>query len=261
MEDLDILRKAGLNEAQAEIYDCLLRNGIMSPIELANETGQSRENCYMITKRLAELGLLEQIDGRRIKYQVLNPSALESLIEKRHQSMIEDERYVKDNLPLLLDVFYANSEMPGARVLKGIDGVKEIYEDILRTKKDVYLLGTGLNHVLSKHKKDKAFLDKYRDRASSLEINTFALTPITRETMGDAKAKKDETVLLHRTWMPEDDFDSPLTIQIYGDKTALITFGETIMITVVTSPIIAEAMRQVLTVMMRYYQIDFEQDY
>ena len=79
--------------------------------------------------------------------------------------------------------------------------------------------------------------------------------------MEDAKAKKDETVLLHRTWMPEDDFDSPLTIQIYGDKTALITFGETIMITVVTSPIIAEAMRQVLTVMMRYYQIDFEQDY
>ena len=131
----------------------------------------------------------------------------------------------------------------------------------MRTKKDVYLLGTGLNHVLSKHKKDKAFLDKYRDRASSLEINTFALTPITREAMEDAKAKKDETVLLHRTWMPEDDFDSPLTIQIYGDKTALITFGETIMITVVTSPIIAEAMRQVLTIMMRYYQIDFEQDY
>ena len=59
MEEIDILKKAGLSEPQADVYVCLLENGLLTPAELADKTGQSRENCYAIAKRLIELGIIE----------------------------------------------------------------------------------------------------------------------------------------------------------------------------------------------------------
>ena len=45
-------KKAGLSETQAEVYDCLLKNGAMTPMEISKKTGQSRENYYMVAKKL-----------------------------------------------------------------------------------------------------------------------------------------------------------------------------------------------------------------
>ena len=119
MEEADILKKAGLSEAQAEIYSFLLKNGKSAPTEIAASTNQSRENCYMVAKRLIELGLIEQINnGKKNAYRALNPSNLEVLAEKRRKVVAKNEKLVKDNLSTLLDIFYANNEMPGARTLE-----------------------------------------------------------------------------------------------------------------------------------------------
>ena len=261
MDEKDILKKAGLSEAQATVYECLLKNGAMSPTEIADHTDQSRENCYAITKRLVELGLIKQTDEKKLKYQILNPSALEALVEKRRKIMVKNENFVKDNISSLLDIFYANNEMPGARTLEGIDGVKEVYEDVLRTKKDVYLLRTKADAVLGKDEEVDSFLKNYRDKLPILGINTYALTPVTKEAIKYAKIGRDAAILFHRTWMPEEDYTSPVAIQVYGDKVALISFGETQMATVITSPTIAEAMRQILKLLTSFYQKNFKQEY
>lgn len=259
MDDLDILKKAGLNDAQAEVYDCLLTNGGMTPAEIAETTGLSRENCYAIAKKLVELGLIEQTDDKKAKYRVLNPSALETLAEKRRKVVAKNEKYVKDNISSLLDVFYANNEMPGARTLEGIDGIKEVFKDVLRVKQDVYFIRTTADQVLSGEKADH-FLHKFRDQLPILGIHTYGLTPFNKEALQKSKTR-DEAVNFHRTFMPADDYTAPVEIQAYGDKVALISFGETEMATIITSPVIAEAVRQVLDLLMRFYQDNFPQDY
>lgn len=261
MEEIDILKRAGLNEAQAKLYDCLLKNGALSPTELATKTGQSRENCYAIAKKLIELGVIEQTDDKKTKYQVLNPSALEVLAEKRRKVVAKNEKLVKENLSSLLDIFYANNEMPGARTLEGIEGIKEVYMDVLRVKKDVYLLRTKADDVMGSDKDSESFLKKYRDQLPLLGIHTYALTPVTKEAISYAKTGRDEAILFHRTWMDEEDYTAPVAIQVYGDKAALISFGETQMATIITSPIIAEAIRQMLKIMMKHYQKNFKQEY
>ena len=261
MEEMDILKKAGLSDAQATVYNCLLKNGVLSPTELAEKTDQSRENCYAITKRLEELGLIKPVDGKKLKYQALNPSTIETLVEKRRKIMVKNEKFVKDNISALLDIFYANNEMPGARTLEGIEGVKEVYEDALRVKKDVYLLRTKADAALGKDEEIDSFLKNYRDRLPLLGIHTYALTPVTKEAIKYAKTGRDAAILFHRTWMPEEDYTSPVAIQVYGDKVALIYFGETQMATVINSPAIAEAMRQILKLLMNFYQKNFKQDY
>lgn len=260
MEEIDILKKAGLNEAQAQIYRCLLRNGTMAPTEIAEETGQSRENCYMIAKRLVELNLIEQTTDKKIKYRTLNPSNLEVLVEKRRKAMVKNEQYVKENLSSLLDIFYSNNEMPGARTLEGIEGIKEALKDNLRVKKDIYFIRTTADRVLSSEK-NGSFLHNYRDQLPLLGIHTYALTPVNREAIKKVKTGRDAAINFHRIWMPETDYTAPVEIQAYGDKVSLIAFGETEMATIITSPLVAEAMRQMLQIMMKFYKENFKQDY
>ena len=61
--------------------------------------------------------------------------------------------------------------------------------------------------------------------------------------------------------MPEEDYTSPMEIMVYGDKVALIAFGETQMATIVASPIIAEAMRQILKIMTNFYKKYYPQEH
>ena len=260
MEEIEILKKAGLSEAQALVYDCLLQNGALTPTELAENTKQSRENCYAVAKRLVELGLIEETDDKKKKYRVLNPSALETLVEKRRKVMVKNEKFVKENLSSLIDTFYANNEMPGSRTLEGLEGIKEAHNDVLRTKKDVYLLRTTADRVLGDDEQMGSYLRYYRDQLPILKINTYALTPVTKEGIKHAKTGRDKAVLFHRTWMPEEDYTSPMEIMVYGDKVALIAFGETQMATIITSPIIAEAMRQIIKIMIDHYKKYFPQE-
>lgn len=260
MEEKEILQKAGLSETQAQIYICLLKEGAMSPVELASKTHQSRENCYMVTKKLVELNLIEQTSDKKAKYRVLNPSNLEILAEKRRRIVAKNEKFIKDNLSSLLDIFYANNEMPGARTLEGIEGIKEVYKDNLRVKKDLYFLRTRADDVLG-HDDIESFMHSYRDQRPLLGIHTYGLTPVDKYAIKNVKTGRDEAILFHRIWMPEDDYTAPVEIQAYGDKVALIAFGETQMATIITSPVIAEAIRQILKIMMRFYKENFKQDY
>lgn len=260
MDEKDILKKAGLSEAQTAVYYCLLRKGALTPAELAEETGQSRENCYAVAKKLVELGIIEKTKDKKSKYRVLNPSSLEILAEKRRKIVAKNEKYVKDNISSLLDIFYANNEMPGARTLEGIEGIKEVYRDVLREKKDLYFIRTRADSVLG-HDDVDDFVRKYRDERPLYGIQTYGLTPVDEHAIENAKSGRDEEILFHRIWMPEDDYTAPVEIQAYGDKVALIAFGEVAVVTIITSPVIAEAMRQILKILMKYYQESFPQEY
>lgn len=260
MDNKEILKKAGLNDAQAEVYDCLLKNGAMTPAELGEKTSQSRENCYAIIKKLVDLELIEQTKDKKTTYRVLNPSNLEILVEKRRKIMLKNEKFVKDNLSSLLDVFYANNELPGSRTIEGEEGLMEVYRDTLLTKKDIYLLRTVADRDY--WRQDDAthqFLERYREQRALLGIHTYALTPVTPHGLKNAKNGTDAAINFKRVWR-NDDYDAPVEIQVYGDKVALIAYGNTIMSTIITSPPIAEAMRQIIKIMIGFYKKNFNQD-
>ncbi|MBR3122060.1 winged helix-turn-helix transcriptional regulator [Candidatus Saccharibacteria bacterium] len=262
MEEMDILKRVGLNEAQAAIYNSLLNEGAMTPTELANKTGLSRENCYAVAKKLVELGLIEQTNDKKASYRVLNPSALEVLAEKRRKIVAKNEKFVKDNISSLLDIFYANNEMPGARTLEGREGLEEVYKDILRVKKDVYFLRTVADESFW-HDNDENhdFLENYREQRALLGIHTYALTPVTPKATKNARSGADNAWSFERTWMPKEDYDAPAEIWAYGDKVAFCTYGETQISTIITSPVIAEAVRQILKIMMNFYKKSFSQEH
>lgn len=258
-ELLGVVKKAGLNDAQAKVYLALVENGELTPTELAKITGESRENCYNIAKKLEDLKVVRNTGDKKAKYQALNPSSLEVIAERRRKIVQRNELELKEGMNSLMSLFYANNELPGSRTLQGMSGVKEAYFDALRTKKDVYLIRTVADKALGDDDHEEDFLHQYREQLPKLGMHTYAITPDTAHARRSALNGRDEEVNFHRTFMPENAYTAPVAIHIYGDKVAFIAFGETQMTTIISSPAIAEAMRQLHGMLTNFYQQNYPQ--
>jgi len=241
-----LIRRAGLSESQAICYLTFIKHGVLSPTEVAAKTGESRTNSYMLCEKLERLGLITRKEGKRLTYFPAHPSALETLAEKRRKIMVRNEQAVKQNLSPLIDLFYASTELPGTRTLQGIDGIKEVYQDTLQTNGNLYLLRSI--HDTSVLGID--FFDEYKARRAAKGIRTFALMPDSSEVVRNRSS--DEELLVSRTILPKGYYTGAVEIDVYGNKVALISFGETQMATIIDSPPIAEAMRQILQLLARH---------
>lgn len=240
--DTAILRKAGLTESQAKGYLALIEHPQLTPAELATTTGESRTNGYMICEKLEELGLAIKKDGKAVQYIAAHPSAVEALAERRRKALVRNEQEVKQGLSPLIDMFYKLREEPGARTLQGLDGIREVFADVLKTGEDVYFVRTTADiKTLSTE-----FFAQHRKDRHKAGIATYALTPESPQAKEAILEGDDERYDFHRTFYPAGAYDAPVEIQIYGDKVAFIAYGESQMATIIQSPPIAEAMRQLL---------------
>lgn len=245
--DYALLRKAGLTEPQAKCYLAILTYGPLPPAKIAVYANESRTNTYMVCEKLEQLGLVTHTDSEKLTYTALHPSALEALAERRRKAMMRNEQAVKQGLLPLIDLFYASSELPGTRTLQGVEGIKEVYQDTLRTAQDIYLLRS----IHDTPAMGIDFFDTYKAKRAAKGIQTHALMPESSEVARNSGT--DEALLINRTVLPSGYYTGAVEIDVYGGKVALISFGETQMATIIDSPPIAEAMRQIMQLLVRQF--------
>ena len=152
-----------------------------------------------------------------------------------------------------MQLFYANSEMPGAHTIEGMGGIREVYNDMLHSKDDIFLLRTSFDAALGNA--EEGFLRSFREQRAKNGITTYALTPDYPEARKYAQDGTDQKMLFDRIFMPSDAYTGKVEIDVYGNKVAMIAFGETEMATVISSPAIAEALRQILKMLRDYYNL------
>lgn len=242
----ELLQQLGLSLSQAVTYLKLIETGELTPPQVSKLTGESRTNAYMILQKLEDYGLVEKTkSSKKLKYQPLNPVALERLAEEKRAETSKIENQVKHAMPQMLSYFYSFTEKPGIRLLQGVEGIKEIYRDTLRTKRDIYFLRTP--HEVDTLGGD--YFSLYKQKRAQLGITTYAFTqdtPQARKYAFDDKLNK-----MVRSWVRPEDYDAPVEVNVYGDKVAFISYGEDVMGAIVQSPAIAESMRQMFKMVAR----------
>lgn len=237
-----LLQELGLTSSQATVYLKLIEKGELSPPMVAKYSGETRSNAYMILQKLEELGLVERLEKtKKISYQPLNPIALEHLAEVKRTNAAKIENQLKQAMPQVLSYFYSFTEKPGIRLLQGVEGLKEIYKDTLRTRQDIYFMRTP---SADKELLGDEYFEQYKKKRAELDITTHAYTtdipPARRAARAQDKANK-----MIRTWIKYEDYNAPVEINVYGDKVAFLSYGEELMGVIIQSPSIAESMRQV----------------
>lgn len=239
--DREQLQKFGLNQSQASAYMTLIQNGPITPPKLADLSGETRTNAYMLLEQLETLGLATQDEhtGKRT-YRPQNPAALAELVKEHRQEALKRENELNNLMPELLSYFYTYSEQPGIRFFQGEEGLKEIYEDTLRTGEDVYFVRTPSE----KETLGKDFFEWYKRERAERGITTYACTQ--RLPGKHYSQEEDAAHRMVRTWLRPEDYTAPVEVDIYGDKVAFISFGQELIGVIIESPQIAEGMRQIL---------------
>jgi sugar-specific transcriptional regulator TrmB len=240
-ELLAIVRRAGLTESQAKGYLALVRLGDLSPTQLATATGETRTNGYAIADKLVALGLASKTGTKKALYRANHPSTVETLAEHRRKALVHNEQIVKQGIGSLIDLYFERSEKPGVTVHQGLDGIKKVYEDTLLANSDIYLLRTTADIP----DLGMGYLETYREKRAKAGIHTYAIAPDTPEGRRNSRNGEDTRLLFHRTHIPTTSYTAPVEIDVFGEKVAFLTFGESQMATVIHSPYIADSMRQV----------------
>ncbi len=237
---IDWLKDIGLTESQAQSYVELVKVKTITPPELARATGESRTAAYMALAKLEEIGLAEQVQGaKKQTYKATSPSNLDRYIQTKRQQITQLEEKYRAGLSEMLKQYYEVRQETGVQYFRGKEGLRGMYEEHLCAGKDIYLLRTYADEHFFED-----FLYDYMEKRSKAGIKTYALMP--RDIRSINFDKRNPHLNREITWYDPKDYTAPVEMTAFGDKVSIISFGEEAVGTILESPQIAEAFKQLL---------------
>lgn len=133
--NLNDLTKLGLTEAEAVIYQAVLKLKTCTVKQVAKESGFHRTNIYDVLEQLKEKGLVTYFqEGKAMKYSAANPSNFYELIN-------EKKELLDTFFPQLKKLYESSSQEIRVEVFKGTEGMKTAWRDMVRERKPIHAFG------------------------------------------------------------------------------------------------------------------------
>ncbi len=240
--NMSVLINIGLTNDQAETYQFLLESGGLTPPQLMKLNGETRTNAYMSLAKLEELGLAKRDEQtKKLTYLPVSPAKLEQLLMDRQLQLQQQKQELKNELPELLNTYYSNSTRPGIRFYEGNDSLKRVYQDHLDEGKNVYFLRTPADEEFFGEE-----LYKYMEKRAEKGINAHGIAPFSHARVEYSK-KHDKRLKREMSYCKPEQYTAPVEISIYGNKTAFISFRKEVVVSIIDSPQIAQAMRELFS--------------
>ena len=208
------LEDAGLTKNESTVYLSLLEIGASSATQIIRKTGLHRAVVYDLLERLIEKALVGYaINGRKKFFEATNPERLKELLQEKAEKLSEI-------LPRLLELSKFQTKLE-VKIYKGKEGIKNIFEDILRSKPVEWL---SLGSSGETYKALPYFLEHFHKTRIKNKIIARGLlldTPTARKR-GQTLSKMaySEVRYLKRSVV------TPTVMNIYDDRVALYSVNE-----------------------------------
>jgi sugar-specific transcriptional regulator TrmB len=200
------LKKAGLTENESKIFIALLEIGPVNAGAISRRAGLHRRVVYDSLEMLIQKGLVGYIISNNVRlYQASNPKKLLDNIK-------EKEQQINQVMPELLGLFSRTKEKEQTKFYKGKNGLKTVFEEQLE-EKEILILGASPNAW--------DFLQFY--------FHWFDKRRVEKKVKVKAIFSKSKTKfkipLSEVKYLPEK-YSSPLAVNIYGEKVAIILWSK-----------------------------------
>lgn len=236
------IAEAALTPEQAVVYELLIKNGSQRARDLALKTPFSRPLVYKVLEELTELDLIEKEaeKGSVTTFRPKHPQNLADLAERRRaEAEIQYKSTVAAAESLISD-FNLMSGKPGVRFYEGIEGMSKIYDDILKTGEDFFLIRPAYEPVFEARM--VPIIKEFVRQRVKRDMKVYALTP--RD--GKSDPSNDDFNLFHRTWVEKHEYEVPVEINIYGNQVAILSYGKELIGVVLESAQIASALKALM---------------
>jgi sugar-specific transcriptional regulator TrmB len=199
----EVLKQLGFLSGEIEVYKALLRLGPCKVSKLNQETGLHRTHIYDLLEKLREKGLVSVfIQSGKKHFKAAEPEKILSYLK-------EKEEKVKSVIPEFEELMKAPSEETTVELFKGKEGLKTVFQDIIKQGEDYLVFG-------EEGKFQKVFpidVEKFMKR---LEKNKIHEKVLVREDLRGKVLKSKNTEL---KYLPKEHL-SPVTTVVYTNKVA-----------------------------------------
>lgn len=204
--DLEILKQAGLTRNEAKIYKTLLESGPSLAGQISRKSGIHRRTVYDATEMLIKKGLVGYIlKNNKKTFEAASPKVFLDILK-------EKENNITTLLPDLLLEYERTKEKQETNFYKGKEGLKTVFEDQIETKKEIFVLGASpLAYDILKY-----YFNWFDKERKEKNIKTKIIFN---------KRQNLKLPLAEIRYLPEK-YSSPLAINIYGDKVAIILWSK-----------------------------------
>lgn len=241
MELILRLQDIGLPASEAKVYLALLDVGSATAGILAKKSEVNRTNVYDALEGLIKKGMVRYVIKANRRY--FEAHAAERMLKYLGEKEAEVQKK-KHLLTTLLPELEARRKLTKdpqeAVVYKGKEGLKSIAEDVLKTKKELFVFGAeGRFMELFKH-----YAEQWHIRRGTLKI------PITIIFNEKVRAKKAHAHFPRsRIRFNAALYETPATTWIYGEKAAIIVWSDQPIATLIRSNAVAQSYKQCFEVL------------
>jgi len=206
--NLEILKQSGLTTNEAIVYKALLELGPSLAGQVSRKCGLHRRTVYDTTEMLIKKGLIGYIlqNNRRL-FKASSP-------EKFLDILKEKENSINDVLPEMMSLFSKTKEKEETNFYKGKEGLKTVLEDQLSSNaEEILILGASpLAYEIFE------FYFKWFDkRRKEKKIKSRIIFNKGKAS----QSKKIKVPYSEIKYLPQQ-YSSPLAVNIYGNKVAII---------------------------------------
>lgn len=214
----DTLTNIGLTEYESKIYELLLKMGEIPMAYLIKESQLKHSTVYSTVESLVKKRLVTQKDiKKKLHVKAESPAKLLDIARNQFNSANSTLSSMQSMLPSFLTLYINSTTKPAVRVFEGMEGVKQVYQDILNEGKFVY----SLVKVGAANKELSHWIDNFYTKkriASNMHTNVIA----SNVSSGREFKAKDIKELRSSRIISQSSFPLDIEINIYGDKVALI---------------------------------------
>jgi len=248
MQYVQALIDAGFTRHQATAYSYLVEHGPQPSSIIARQTGVSRTLMYRILDELEEYKLVHRDDPKEgvSTFSPAHPIKLHEMVERRKKEAEQAAASISTVVDNMTSEYNKTLGKPGVVFYEGIYGMERIYNDILDHGESFTMVRTAVEPTYKEHMMPvvKEFIKKRVQKGISID----ALTPLDEFTISNTKERdmQDERILFTRTLVHKKDYTAPVEIDIYGNRIALLSYGDELIGTVIESKQIAQALREII---------------
>jgi len=231
---IELLRELGLSNGEISVYNALLDTGKAQLSKIQEKTGIERANIYTILNKLIERGLVSYIiENKKRHFQPTNPHQLISHIEEQKNKLDSTQKKIEKELPQLMKRFTAPKTKVSAEIFSGPEGIKAAWNEMLDAN-EIRWIGAG-RYVPKMY---PAFFAQWNKKRIKNKIPVHNI--LRYEMRGEIKKPWEYEEM---KFLPKEFSQTPVVINIYGNKVAHSMYGQSKTIFVMESEELAQSYR------------------
>src|SRR3989338_164266 len=216
MEIEKSLEMLGFSQRESRVYLSLLSLGPTTTSKLIRETGIASSKIYDVLEKLQHKGFVSYVI-------VENKKEFHSAnLEKVYDLIKEKEKILESALPKLKQLYKKTKEEVIAEIYKDKEGIKNIFEEILKEGKDWCAFGASGKGATTLPYYLPGFYKRMEEKKIKLKI-LFIDEETTRQQVEELKQFSN----IQSRFLPKEIRNLMVTF-VYSDRVAIIQITETV---------------------------------